>query len=452
MERTHDFTRGPILGPLTRFALPIFAALLLQAMYGAVDLLVVGRFGTAAGVSAVATGSSLMQSVTGMIAGLSMGLTVLLGQLIGAGDRERAGDAVGAGIAVFGILGAALTAAMALLARPLCRLLDAPPEALADTVRYVRICSLGLLLIIAYNVFGGIFRGLGDARTPLYAVMIACAVNIGGDLLLVAVFHMGAAGAALATVFAQGVSVALSLRLLRRQTLPFRLRRAALRPERTLCGHILRLGAPIALQDMLVSVSFLCITAIVNGLGVVASAGVGVAEKLCTFIMLVSDAFMQALSAFVAQNIGARAPRRARRALWCGIGVSLAVAAVTGGLSFFRGAALASLFTGDPRVIAAAADYLRAYSIDTLLTAFLFCFIGYFNGCGRTRFSMAQGIVGAFCVRVPVSYAMSRLAHPTLFLVGLATPCSTAVQIVLCLIAYARLKKRGAAEEAALHR
>ena len=209
MQKKSGFTQGSILVPLLRFALPVLGALILQAMYGAVDLLVVGQFGTPAGVSAVSTGSQLMHTITTVITGLSMGTTVLLGQSLGAGSDRRAGDIIGGAICLFAFLGALLTAVVTLSAEGLCALMHAPEEAFHQTVQYVSICAGGSLFIVAYNVLGSVFRGMGDSRTPLLAVIIACVVNVLGDLLFVAVFHMAASGAALATVLAQGVSVVL---------------------------------------------------------------------------------------------------------------------------------------------------------------------------------------------------------------------------------------------------
>ena len=430
MEKTADFTEGRILSRLLRFALPVLAALFLQAMYGAVDLMVVGQFGAPTDVSAVSTGSQIMQTVTSLITGLAMGITILVGQKIGEKRPEQAGDVIGSGICLFGVLAAVLTVLMILGAGFLAGLMHAPDEAFSQTVDYIRICSAGAVFIIAYNVLGSIFRGIGDSRMPLFTVAAACVFNIGGDLLLVAGFHMGAAGAALATVAAQAAGVLLSLAVIRRRTLPFTIGKKNLRFERRLVGKILALGTPI--QDLLVSISFLVILAIVNSMGVIASAGVGVAEKLCAFIMLVASAYMQSMSAFVAQNMGAGKPERAKRALLYGIGTSLMAGVTLFYFSFFHGDAMAGIFARDPQVVAAAADYLKAYAIDCILTSFLFCFVGYFNGCGKTFFVMVQGIVGAFCVRIPVSWFMSRMAGVTLFKIGLATPCSSAVQILLC--------------------
>ena len=432
MEREHDFTRGPILSSLLRFALPVLLALLLQAMYGAVDLQVVGKFGTAADISAVSTGSQIMQTITIVITGLAMGVTVLLGQKIGEGRPAEAGRVVGSGICLFGAVALLVTAVMLLAAPGMSALMQAPADAFDGTVVYVRICSAGAVFIVAYNILGSIFRGLGDSKMPLLTVAIACVCNIAGDLLLVGGLGMGVAGAAIATVSAQAVSVAMSLLIIRRRELPFTLTRADIRFDKAVIGKILKLGSPVALQDLLVSLSFLAIIAIANAMGTIASVGVGVAEKLCAFVMLVPSAYMQSMSAFVAQNIGAGREDRARRALLCGILSSFAAGLLMGWAAFFHGDVLAGLFAEDGAVIAAAWEYLKAYAIDCLLTSFLFCFIGYFNGCGRTVFVMVQGFVGALGVRLPVAFLMSRVSPGSLFHLGLSTPASTVVQILLC--------------------
>lgn len=433
MQKTNNFTEGKILLPLIKFAFPVLLALLLQAMYGAVDLLIVGKFAQTLDISAVSTGSMLMMTVTNLIAGLAMGLTVLLGQKIGEQKPDEASKTVGSGICLFAAVAAVLTVVMVVFAPQAAAVLHAPEDAFDATVDYIRICSAGMLFVVAFNVLGSVFRGLGDSKMPLITVAIACVVNIAGDLLLVAVFDMGTAGAALATVFAQGISVILSLIIIKKRSLPFSFQKKDIRFDKALTLTTLKIGSPMALQDVLVGISFLAITAIVNSLGLIESAGVGLAEKICAFIMLVPSAYMQSMSAFVAQNIGAKKPKRAISALLCGISTSFIAGLLTGYLSFFHGDILASLFADDTAVIAAAADYLRAYAIDCLLTAVLFCFIGYFSGRGKTVFVMLQGIIGAFCVRIPVSFFVSKMVGISLFHIGLATPASTVVQIILCL-------------------
>ena len=435
MNKAQNFTEGKIFSPLIRFALPVLLALFLQAMYSAVDLLIVGQFGgdnADVFVSAVSTGSQIMMTLTVVITGLAMGLTVYVGEKIGAGKREEAGEIIGSGICLFGAVSLVLTIVMVLSASALAKIMQAPAEALNNTVKYIAICSAGTLFIVAYNLVGSIFRGIGNSKIPLLTVTIACVLNILGDLLLVAVLNMGASGAAIATVFAQATSVILSLLIIRKRKLPFDFSSKCLRPNGAHIKSIIKLGTPIALQDLLVSISFLVIIAIVNNLGLSESAGVGVAEKVCAFIMLIPSAFMQSMSAFVAQNVGALRYDRAKKALLYGIATSLAVGIVIGYFTFFHGSLLAGIFAKDAAIIAPAAEYLKAYAIDCLLTAFLFCFIGYFNGCGNTTFVMIQGIIGGICVRLPVSWAMSKIVPVSLFRIGLATPISTVVQIILC--------------------
>lgn len=439
--KENDFTNGKILSPLLKFMLPVFAAMLLQAMYGAVDLLIVGRFAQSLDVSAVSTGSQMMMTITGLVVSFAMGTTILLAQRIGEGRGKEGGEVVGASICLFGMIALFFTCLLPLLAGPLSRVMNAPEEACGATVSYLRICGFGAVFIIAYNLIGSVFRGIGDSKTPLLTVLIACVCNVAGDLLLVGVFKMGTAGAAAATVAAQGVSVGVSLLFLRKRTLPFSFSAKDIRFRGGIIRRVTSLGLPIALQDLLVGVSFLVLLAIVNDLGLIPSAGIGVAERVCGFIMLIPSAFMQAMAAFVAQNIGAGRFDRAKRALGYAISVSMLPAVAMFVLTFWRGDLLAGIFSKDPAVIAAGADYLKAYAIDCLLTCFLFCFIGFFNGTGNTKFVMAQGIIGAFLVRVPVAFLMSRESPVSMFHIGLATPCSTVLQVALCLICFAVVNK-----------
>ena len=441
MKQETDFISGPIVGPLLRFSLPILLALFLQALYGAVDLLVVGKYATAADVSGVAVGSQIMMTLTNLISSFAMGTTILLGQKIGEGDRESGGKIIGTSMVAFFLIGAAMTLLVPLLSGALASAMNAPAEAFDETSRYVAICGAGSIMIIAYNVLGSVMRGIGDSKTPLVTVAIASACNIAGDLLLIAGLHMGAAGAAIATVASQTVSVVVSFFLLRRKTLPFRFAREHVRIEASILRRIARFGIPIAAQDLLVGLSFLVILAIVNQLGLIASAGVGVAEKVCGFIMLTPAAFMQSMSAYVAQNHGAGRHERAIRGLKIAIGLSTAFGVLMFYVAYFHGDLLCGIFSNEREVILAGYDYLRAYAIDCLFTCFLFCFIGFYNGLGHTGFVMAQGIGAAFLIRIPVAWYMS-VTTGRLFNIGLSVPCSTIVQIAACFVFYARIKKR----------
>ena len=442
-EKTTDFTRGPIVAPLLRFSLPILMALLLQALYGAVDLMVVGRYALAEDVSGVAVGSQIMATITNLVSSFAMGTTIYLGQKLGEGDKSSGSRIIGTSIVIFLTIGLLLSILLPVLSGALAKAMNAPEESFEHVRRYIAICGAGAVMIVSYNVLGSIMRGLGDSKTPLMTVAIASVCNIAGDLILVAGLHLGAAGAAIATVASQTISVIISLLILRKRTLPFTLTRNDVGIDRPVLNRIIRFGAPIALQDFLVGLSFLIIQAIANSLGLAASAGVGVAEKVCAFIMLIPSAFMQAMSAYVAQNHGAGKDDRALTGLKLAIGFSTAFGVVMFYVAFFHGNLLCTLFANDPGVVADGAEYLKAYGIDCLLTCFLFCFIGYYNGLGRTGFVMMQGVTAAFLIRIPVAYLMRRYVG-SLFSIGLGIPCSTVYQIIICFIYYfVKIKKRG---------
>ena len=439
--KNNDFTTGPILPKLLKFMIPVLFSMFLQALYGAIDLLIVGQFASTADVSAVSTGSQIISTLTNLIVSFSMGITVAVGQRIGQKRPKDAAQTIGTGIILFAIIGVVFSMASVLGSSGLAWIMKAPEEAFDLTSNYIKICGAGFVVISAYNLLGSIFRGLGDSKTPLIAVGIACLFNIIGDLVLVSVFKMGAAGAALATVFAQLISVIISFFLIRRATLPFEFNKSFIKINKSFAGLIAKIGIPVALQEFLVGISFLILLAIVNQLGVTASAGVGVAQKVCTFIMLVPISFMQSMTAFVAQNYGAGQMQRAKKTLKIGIGISFAFGIVMFLISFFRGDLLASVFSKDAQTIIASWDYLKAYAIDCLFTCFLFCFIGYFNGIGKTKFVMVQGLCGAFIIRVPFALLMQKFGNGSLFLIGASIPLSTVLQIAMFFIAYFRLKE-----------
>ena len=431
-----DFTEGKIVGPLLRFVFPIMFALFLQSLYGAVDLLIVGKFSDAANVSAVSTGSQLMQSVTIFFADLALGATVLLGMLLGQKKNRECSRVIGAATALFLLLGIFSAGIFLLFSDTFSAWMHAPAEAFAQTSSYIRICGGGAVFIVAYNVLGSVFRGLGNSRVPLFTVAVATLFNIAGDYILVAVFHLGAAGAAVATILAQAASVVVSLLLVKHIGMPVSFSLSDIGFHAATIKKMIRIGLPVAVQDLLVGISFLIIMAIVNQYGVVASAGVGIAEKLCGFIMLVPIAFEQGLASVVAQNYGAGKFRRAEKILKYCILVSFLCGIFLGYIAFFQGIPLSRVFSDDMAVCEASAAYLKGYGIDCLLTAFLFCFIGYFNGCARTGFVMLQGIIGAFLIRAPLSYLFSILSGGSVFMISLATPCSSFVQIILCIVCF----------------
>lgn len=430
-----DFTQGSILGKLVPFMLPILGALILQAAYGAVDLLVVGRFGTTSGLSSVSTGSQVLNLVTFVITQSAMGITVLIARYIGEKKQQQIGALIGGSIVVFAMISAVLFVVMICFSRPIAVLMQAPAEAVSLTSMYVKICGGGIFFIVAYNLLAAIFRGLGDSKSPLIFVAVACVVNIAGDLVLVAGFHLDAAGAAIATVLAQAVSVVLALLLLFKRKLPFTIKKNDFKINEH-CKRALKTGLPLALQECLTQISFLALCAFVNKLGLEASSGYGVACKLVNFAMLIPSALMQSTASFISQNVGAGNEKRAKKTMFTGIGVGLTIGCIVFIFIMFKGDLLTGIFTTDEAVIQKGYDYLRGFALETMVTAILFSMIGYFNGHDKTVWVMIQGLIQTLLVRLPLAYYMSIQPYASLTKIGFAAPVATMFGIVLNMIFY----------------
>jgi putative MATE family efflux protein len=435
-----DFTQGSILKKLVAFMMPVLGALILQAAYGAVDLLVVGRFGSTSGLSAVSTGSQVLNLVTFVVVQFAMGITVLIARYLGEKKPEKIGAVIGGGAIVFTIISVVLFIVMVCFAHPISILMQAPEEAVDLTASYVRICGGGIFFIVAYNLLSAIFRGLGDSKSPLLFVLVACIVNVIGDLALVAGLHMDAAGAAIATVSAQALSVVFAVILLMKKDLPFTIARKDFRlnPQ---CKKFLKIGLPLALQEFLTQVSFLALCAFVNRLGLEASSGYGVACKIVNFAMLVPSALMQSMASFVSQNIGAGKKKRAKKSMFTGIGVGLVVGCLVFALVIFKGDMLAGFFSTDAAVIENGYAYLKGFALETIVTAILFSMVGYFNGNNKTIWVMTQGLIQTLLVRLPLAYFMSIQPNASLTKIGLAAPISTMVGVVLNIGFYVYLNR-----------
>ena len=410
--------------------LPVLGALILQAAYGAVDLLVVGRFGSTSGLSAVSTGSQVLNLVTFVVIQFAMGITVLIARYLGEKKTQQIGAVIGGAVVVFTLISIGLFIIMVCFARPISVLMQAPAEAVDLTSQYVRICGSGIFFIVAYNLLSAIFRGLGDSKSPLLFVLVACIVNVIGDLVFVAVLHKDAAGAAVATVMAQALSVVFAVILLLKKELPFAIKKSDFRFNLQ-CKKFLKIGLPLALQECLTQLSFLALCAFVNRLGLEASSGYGVACKIVNFAMLVPSALMQSMASFVSQNVGAGKTKRAKKSMFTGIGVGLAVGFFVFLLVLFKGDMLAGFFSTDAGVVQKGYDYLKGFALETIVTAVLFSMVGYFNGNNKTLWVMAQGLIQTLLVRLPLAYFMSIQPNASLTKIGLAAPVSTIVGIIL---------------------
>ena len=435
--------KDSVLKNVLRFSLPYLLSYFLQTLYGMADLLIIGRFDGVAATTAVSIGSQVMHMVTVMIVGLAMGVTVGIGHAVGAGEQRRAGAVIGNGIVMFMALSVVLAAVLCGLVRPLTAIISTPTEAVAGTQAYLTICFVGIPCITAYNIIASIFRGLGDSKSPMYFIAVACAANIGLDFLFMGAMHLGPAGAALGTTLSQAISVAVSLVvILKRKFDSVALQKQDFRPRRAVIGRILRIGVPVALQDGLIQVSFLLITIIANRRGLTDAAAVGVVEKFISFVFLVPSSMLSTVSALGAQEVGAGRHDRAAATLRYGIGLTLGFGAVVGVLVQFIAPNVVGLFTTDAAVIAAGAWYLRGYIWDCFFAGVHFSFSGYFCAYGRSELSFIHNILSTALVRVPGAYFMSKWFPDTLLPMGLATVCGSVLSVCVCLVLYTVLKKR----------
>ncbi|MDO5434870.1 MAG: MATE family efflux transporter, partial [Clostridia bacterium] len=435
-------TDGPLFSGLMRFTVPFLLSNLLQTLYGTVDTLVIGNYGSSSGVSAVACGAQLLSLFTFLAIGLSAGGTVLVSQCIGAKDHRQAAGIVGNLIIDFAAVSVVLTALSAVFSPVFLSWLNVPAEAMAEAVTYMRVCSFGIPLIIGYNIVCALLRAMGDSKSPLIFVAVACAINVAGDLLLTGALGLGVAGVAIATVAAQGVSFVFSLVFIMKKGMPFAFGKADIRFDRKTSAGIFRIGVPMGVQSVLINVSFMFITAIINSLGLAASAAMGIGEKIVSFTFMPQSAFSASAAVVVAQNYGAGKMDRARRAVGYAIAVCFAIEAVFFLICILKPEFMPSLFTREEQVVKMAGRYMMAYSIDGMLTAVAFNLSALLNGCGKTAFNMTQNLIATFLGRIPATWLFSRIAREDLFLIGCAAPASTVLSIIMLLV-YIRLRLRG---------
>ena len=416
-----NLTTGSVFGNIVRFSLPYLFSYFLQTLYGMADLFIIGQYADASGTTAVSVGSQVMHMLTLMIVGLAMGATVTIGQAVGARDQKSAARYTGNTMTLFLVLSVAVTGLLLALARPIAAVMSTPAEAVPGAAAYLTICFIGIPCITAYNIIASIFRGLGDSRSPMYFIAVACAANIGLDYLFMGALHMGPAGAALGTTLAQGISVIVSLGVILRRKSGIRLHKSDLRPQKNVIGRILRIGVPVALQDGLIQISFLLITVIANRRGLTDAAAVGIVEKIISFIFLVPSSMLSTVSALGAQNVGAGKHDRAAGTLYYAIGISLTFGAIVGVLVQFIAPNAVALFTSDAAVAVAGGWYLRGYIWDCFFAGIHFSFSGYFCAYGRSELSFLHNILAIVLVRVPGAYFMSKLFPDNLLPMGLAT-------------------------------
>ena len=440
MER--DLTSGSVWKNIVYFSLPYLLSYFLQTLYGLADLFIVGQFDGVASTTAVSIGSQVMHMLTVMIVGLAMGTTVNIGRAVGARDSQKASKVVGNTTVLFVGVSVVLAVVLLVLVQPIVRVMSTPAEAVEGTVRYLTICFIGIPFITAYNVIASIFRGLGDSKSPMYFIAVACVANIALDYLFIGALHMGPAGAALGTTLSQTISVAVSLLVILKKKTGISVKRADFRPERVTMGQVLKIGVPIAAQDGFIQVAFIIITIIANRRGLSVAAAVGIVEKIISFLFLVPSSMLSTVSALGAQNMGAGKYERADQILRYAMGIAVGFGLIVSLLIQIIAGPVVGLFTTDVAVILLGAQYIRGYIWDCIFAGVHFSFSGYFCAYGRSEISFIHNLIAILCVRIPGVYLTSKIFPDTLFPMGLDTATGSLLSVIICIIAFGWLKKQ----------
>ena len=434
-------TTGSVFQNIVFFSLPYLLSYFLQTLYGMADLFIIGQFEGVASTTAVSIGSQVMHMLTVMIVGLAMGSTVSIAQAVGASDRKMAASSIGNTVTLFMALSLVLTAILLALSGSIVAVMSTPQEAVSGTLEYLTICFMGIPFITAYNIISSIFRGMGDSKSPMFFVAVACAANIILDYLFMGPLHMGPSGAALGTTLSQAISVILSLTVILRRNSGISVKKSDFRPSGAVMGKLLKIGIPIACQDGLIQVAFIIITIIANRRGLTDAAAVGIVEKIISFLFLVPSSMLSTVSALGAQNIGAGKEDRARLTLRYAAMIAICFGVCVSLFMQVAAEPVVSLFT-DPaqaygaQVVRLGGQYMRGYVWDCVFAGIHFSFSGYFCACGRSGLSFLHNIIAVMLVRVPGVYLTSRLFPDNLFPMGLATSTGSLLSVIICLIAY----------------
>lgn len=437
-----ELTSGSVMKNLLFFSLPYLLSFFLQTLYGMADLLIIGQYGGVADTTAVSVGSQVMHMLTVMIVGLAMGATVNIGQAIGGRDNRRAALFTGNTVTLFMGLSSVLTLLLLVLRRAIVSAVSTPADAAAGTVDYLTICFIGIPFITAYNIISAVFRGMGDSKSPMYFIAVACAANIALDYLFIGVLGMGPAGAALGTVLSQAISVIISLIVIKRRSTGLALTKADIRPNKQIIGKILKIGIPVAMQDGFIQIAFMVITVIANRRGLNDAAAVGIVEKIIGFLFLVPSSMLSAVSALGAQNIGAQKPERARKTLLYAIFIAAGFGGTVAVIMQFLSSGAVSLFTDSAVVTRLGGEYLRGYAWDCLFAGIHFAFSGYFCACGKSGISFMHNMIAILLVRIPGAYFMSSMFPGTLYPMGLVTAAGSLLSAIICAAAFIILIKK----------
>lgn len=443
-----NLAEGSILKNIVFFSLPYLLSYFLQTLYGMADLFIIGQFDGIDSTTAVSIGSQVMNMITVMIVGLAMGSTVVIGRSVGAGDKKRASNEIGNTITLFMVVSLVLTAVLLIFVKPIVSVVSTPTEAVDGTISYLTICFIGIPFITAYNIISSIFRGMGDSKSPMYFIAVACAANIALDYLFIGVLDFDTAGAALGTTLSQTVSVIVSLTVIIKRKNLISICLKDLKPKVILMKNILKIGIPVAFQDGFIQISFIIITIIANRRGLDDAAAVGIVEKLIGILFLVPSSLLSTVSVISAQNLGAGKPERAKATLRYATIINVSIGIISAvSMQFFAEGAV-GLFTSDTNVILYGGEYMRSYVWDCILAGVHFCFSGYFCACGKSGISFLHNFLSIVLARVPIAYFASKMFADTLFPMGFAAPIGSVLSVIICVIAYIVINQKSKSSKA----
>ena len=428
-----NLTRGSVFKTIISFSLPFLLSYFLQTLYGMADLFLIGQFNGVDSTTAVSIGSQVMHMLTVMIVGLAMGSTVMIGKAVGADQREEISAAVGNTVTLFMGVSAVLTVVLLVMVKPIVSVMSTPAEAAQGTVAYLTICFMGIPFITAYNIISSVFRGMGDSKSPMYFVAIACAANIVLDLLFIGVMGMGPAGAALGTTLSQTISVAISLWIIMKKQKGLSLRKMDFRPQKNRMATLLKVGIPVAFQDGFIQIAFIVITVIANQRGLNDAAAVGIVEKIIGILFLIPSTMLSTVSALCAQNIGAGRHDRAKKTLMFAVLICVSFGLLSVSVMQLAAEPFVGLFTEDGDVIRLGSQYMRGYVWDCILAGTHFCFSGYFCAYGLSLISFLHNIASITLARIPLAYLASICFPDTLFPMGLATTAGSGLSVIICI-------------------
>ena len=439
MER--NLTTGSVFKNMLYFSLPYLASYFLQTLYGMADLFITGQYSGVDAITAVSNGSQVMHLITVIIVGLAMGGTVLIGRAVGGKRLQDAAKVIGNTVTFFLIGSIVIMGVLLVLTSSIVTLIGVPTEAVAGTADYLRICFIGIPFITAYNIISSIFRGLGDTKSPMLFIAIACAANIALDYLFIGTLQMGLMGAALGTTLAQTCSVLIALVYIKKKNTGIHLQKSDFRLQKDVIGPVLKIGVPVALQDGFIQIAFIVITVIANYRGLDDAAAVGIVEKIISMLFLVPSSMLSTVSALSAQNIGAGKHDRAEKTLRYAAVITVAYGVIIAVIVQFTAHGILGLFTTDTVVIVLGVQYIRSYIIDCIFAGIHFSFTGYFCAYGKSYIGFLHNVIAIIGMRIPGSYLASKYFPDTLFPMGLAAPAGSALSVVICLVAFVWMKR-----------